>query len=284
MASPTIGIIGFGYLGKTLAQLGGWSTASWATGKEERDSVLSDSGFRLVAFDWRHKESWKNLPQDASALVLTIPPVCDEVAEEIKRIESWCEWMAENRSGLKKLIYISSTGVYPNQAGNWKEQDHFRPDSRKGELRFATEKKLGEWFRTISIRAGAIYGTGRNIGVRILQQKPIPGGKQPVHRIHVKDLARVVQMAIVKDDCPSVINAVDLESKTTDFVANWLVQQDFFPHEEEVTIRYSNQFQTRKFELSEPNRRISNQLLTKTCQFNFLFPTYREGLRDALRV
>lgn len=281
MKPATIGILGFGYLGKELARLNGWSADSWVTAKDRSDRDHSRFGLQTVQFDWRREETWENLPDKSCVLVLTIPPILNDLEKENDRVRNWCLWIAKNRTGFKKLIYISSTGVYPNRPNNWTEQDQFDTDTVKGGLRLVTENQLSESFQTVTVRAGAIYGRGRNIGERILRQKPVPGGQQPVHRIHVRDLARIVKAAVLSDNFPEVVNAVDLERETTDQVANWLIHQRFFPRTETTAISYSNQFQTRKFELSEPNRRISNQLLTQICKFEFEFPTYREGLKDA---
>jgi nucleoside-diphosphate-sugar epimerase len=137
---------------------------------------------------------------------------------------------------------------------------------------------LSAYFELVVVRPGAIYGKDRNIGHRILEGKPVPKGKQRVHRIHVHDLARLAYKAALSSDFPDVINAVDLESETTKKVADWLVAQPFFPSANAIAIRYREDFQTRKFNLSQPDRKISNHLLTKTLGFSFVFPTYKEGL------
>ncbi len=281
MSLPVIGILGFGYLGKELASLENWPADSWANHKGEVDRVSSRFGFQPVQFDWTQEKTWEHLPKIPSTLVLTIPPILDDADAEKSRIKKWCEWLVLHRDNIRKLIYISSTGVYPNQSGYWCEQDRVDPDSSKGNLRFITEQQLSERFQTICIRAGAIYGKGRNIGERILKQKAIPSGGQQIHRIHVRDLARIVKLAITSESFPGIVNAIDLESETTDKVARWLMDQDFFPGGEGVSISYSNRLQTRKFNLSEPRRKISNKVLMETCKFEFEFPTYREGLKDS---
>ncbi|MBU2514594.1 hypothetical protein KJ966_24990 [bacterium] len=281
MKLPVIGILGFGYLGKELAGIENWPTDSWVACKNDVYQEVSSFGFRSVHFDWSRKETWDHLPKIPSVLVLTIPPILDEAGAEKNRIQEWCDWMEQNRADLKKLVYISSTGVYPNRPGCWCEQDQIDPDSSKGGLRLVTEQRLSESFQAVCIRSGAIYGRGRNIGERILNKKAIPKGSQRVHRIHVRDLARIIMLAITSESFPGIVNAIDRESETTDKVANWLVNQSFFPNDKDITITYSNQFQTRKFDLSEPGRKISNRVLREQCRFEYEFPTYREGLKDS---
>jgi len=140
---------------------------------------------------------------------------------------------------------------------------------------------MADCFKTTSVRSGAIYGENRNIGEKILKQKPIPKGIQQVHRIHVHDLARIVQYATKMSDPPPFLNAVDLKSETTQNVADWLIKQPFFPSERNHKIIYHKNYETRKFDLSEPERKISNHCLVEKCRFQFIYPTFQEGLKQA---
>jgi nucleoside-diphosphate-sugar epimerase len=144
-----------------------------------------------------------------------------------------------------------------------------------------SESVLSDYFETIVIRPGAIYGNDRNIGKRILAGKPIPSGEQPVHRIHVHDLARIIDQAIAAPGFPRLLNAVDQKCETSKQVARWLLQQPFFPLSNDSEIDDRTGFQSRKFNLSEPARTISNQKLVAEVGFKFVYPTYKEGLAHA---
>lgn len=277
-----VGILGFGYLGKELKEIldthaDVWVTRQHATKIDDED----ESSSLVVTFRWNDSKTWSNLPNDNSILIITIPPTSKNIEEEKRHLTKWCDWIRNNRSKFSRCVYISSTGVYPNQPGAWMESSMFDCDSLKGNLRLLTESILAKHFDTVVIRPGAIYGKERNIGKRILAGKPVPKGKQPIHRIHVHDLARLADKAIMSDDFPNVINAVDLESETTKNVAEWLMNQSFFPASNDVAIEYRTDFQTRKFDLSQPDRKISNQLLIETIGFSLTFPTYKEGLTHA---
>lgn len=280
MSELPIGILGLGFLGDCLAELQQWHQNSWGTKQSNEIGYNSNRrSIHTIRFNWEENSSWTNLPECQANLVLTIPPVKSSVKEEAERLYEWCEWSVKNRPGFKKLVYISSTGVYPNQAGLWKETDRFNSDSDKGQLRLTTEKILSDFFEVRVVRSGAIYGKGRNIGERIRQGKPIPRGLQPIHRIHVSDLAEITAKALSDEDFPPIVNVIDLLAETTSDVAKWLLKQPFFQKLEPPKIAQETGYHTRKFSLSEPDRRIDNSLLADKLKHHFHFSTYKEGLK-----
>ena len=147
----------------------------------------------------------------------------DPEAEKV-RLNQWGEWMNKNRPNIKRMIYISSTGVYPKRNGLWQEDSEFEPDTNSGKLRLITEKTLGSFFKLHVVRPGGIYGNGRGIDVRLKSGKHIPVSGTPVHRIHVKDLAGIVFHLLKNPESARCVNAVDFDPKPSWKVAHWLVQ------------------------------------------------------------
>jgi len=283
MIQPEIGVLGLGYLAQMLFQNFCWNASSWATTLRGK---TSQKGFPFKVkpshFDWADKSTWQDLPLSIPNLVITIPPILQDCDQEEERIERWCQWLKGRQQNIGKIIYISSTGVYPNQDGWWKEDVEVEPDTLKGQLRLLTEKVLKRNFNTRVIRSGAIYGPHRHIGLKILQQSPIPNGDQPIHRIHVHDLANIVKQAIIQDDFPPVVNAVDLKPETTLTVAKWILDQNYPGYSDNDKLQLKAHFVTRKHAIQSPNRMISNDCLIKQGRYQFLFPTYQEGLKQAI--
>ena len=77
----------------------------------------------------------------------------DPEAEKV-RLNQWGEWMYKNRPNLKRMIYISSTGVYPKRNGLWHEDSKFEPETNSGKLRLVTENTLGRFFKLHVVRSG----------------------------------------------------------------------------------------------------------------------------------
>jgi hypothetical protein len=278
---PTIGILGCGFLGQEIARQADWPEASWGTKLRVPAVVPEENGpLRLFSFDWQVKEQWEKLPSHPTALVLTIPPIHSEVDKESERLKRWGNWMNRHRPQSETLVYISTTGVYPNQDGHWDETSLFEPDSLRGLLRLATEKTLAEFFNLKVLRAGGIYGENRHIGQRILSGKPIPEGNHPVHRIHVTDLAQIVRQSLLQDSFPDLINVVDLGPAPTATVAKWLLKQNYKEIPAGTQLTFNSGFATRKNLPAADNRFISNRRLVEKCHYQFIYPTYKKGFRS----
>ena len=269
-AVSPVGILGLGFLGKILAGELNSSTDSWGTWHEipPRESVLT-----VLHFDWADENSWEELPKTAATLVLTIPPLQKNPETETDRLQHWATWMQQNRPQLKRLIYISTTGVYPKRNGIWTENSKFEADTLSGKLRLLTEKILSQYFSLQVVRAGGIYGSGRGIDFRLKSGKPIPISCTPVHRIHVQDLARIILHLVEHPESATCVNAVDLEAKPSWQVARWLIEnrndltQEMFPESAEFSSSLPG----------TPQRVISNQRLRK-LGITLRYPTFRQGM------
>jgi len=274
----SIGVLGYGYLGRVLFRQFPWDRESWVTTTYKESQLTSNQHpANIIHFEWHRPSTWENLPQDDLPIVLTIPPVHQERDQEKARVEKWCRWMKKHRPGTSAIVYISTTGVYPDSAGLWSEEMDIKPDTIKGGLRLDTEKVLLHHFDAKIIRSGAIYGPGRHIGLRVLNGKSIPKGQRPVHRVHVTDLARIVKTAISDSGFPPVVNAVDTQPASSESVVKWLFQQDFpqFINQQQIHIKNGNV--SRKQQGKSIERKISNDLLIKKVRFQFQYPTYKEG-------
>lgn len=266
--------MGTGYLGNEIIRIINPDHLAWQThfNKMNQDQQTG-SNFR---FDWGNPETWGHIPESKVTIVLTIPPILKDPELEQNRIKTWGKWMKEHRPGIDKLVYISTTGVYPNRDGVWSEDQMAEPDVDKGLIRKITEQTLADYFELKIIRSGAIYGPGQNIGERILAQKPVPQGDQPIHRIHVYDLAGLVLKAFQDPGFPNILNAVDRQPTSSKTVALWVMQQSFFNCNASINWKPGNF--TRKDLAPHEHRIISNQKLSNLKDFQLKYPTYREGM------
>ena len=265
-----VGILGLGFLGKILTAELKSVSESWGTWHE---TPPSEPLIPVFHFDWADENFWPTLPETPATLVLTIPPLLKNIEAETERLQLWGIWMRHNRPQLKRLIYISTTGVYPKRNVIWSEDSEFEADTLSGKLRLLTEKILSQYFQLQIIRPGGIYGSGRGIDFRLKSGKPIPLSITPVHRIHVEDLAQIILHLLDNPDASNCVNAVDLEAKPSWEVANWLIE-----NRENLT---QEMFQENTDNLSgSPQRIISNQRLLE-LGVNLRYPTFRQGMLSA---
>ncbi len=129
---PPIGILGLGFLGQTLAREFTGVPECWGTWHK---TPPPETPLKNFHFDWGSENSWTALRHAPETLVLTIPPLLKNQDDEEKRLCQWGEWMNLNRPMIKRMIYISSTGVYPKRNGIWYEDSEFEPDTNSGKLR-----------------------------------------------------------------------------------------------------------------------------------------------------
>ena len=262
-----IGILGLGFLGKILASNFADNHKSWGTWNK---NPPPEAALKVFPFDWRSKTSWTALPEVPETLVLTIPPMLNDPEAEKVRLNQWGKWMNKNRPNIKRMIYISSTGVYPKRNGLWHEDSEFEPDTNSGKLRLITEKTLGNFFKLHVVRPGGIYGNGRGIDVRLKSGKHIPVSGTPVHRIHVKDLAGIVFHLLNNPESARCVNAVDFDPKPSWEVAKWLIENRNDLTEEMLPDAADCLPGT-------PQRFISNQRLLK-LGITLNYPTFRESM------
>ena len=265
-----IGILGLGFLGKILASDFADIHKSWGTWNK---NPPPESALKVLQFDWSSETSWTALPKVPETLVLTIPPLLNDPEAEKVRLNQWGEWMNKNRPNIKRMIYISSTGVYPKRNGLWHEDSEFEPDTNSGKLRLITEKTLGSFFKLHVVRPGGIYGNGRGIDVRLKSGKHIPVSGTPVHRIHVNDLAAIVFHLMKNPEAAQCVNAVDFDPKPSWRVAHWLVQ-----NREDLSEDMLQDIPDSSASVpGNAERLISNQCLIE-LGITLSYPTFREGM------
>ncbi len=267
MSNSVIGILGLGFLGKTLAQLCEWPEGSWGTWFRHSERV---PGLKSIHYDWQNREHWPRIPEHEAVLVLAIPPFFREPKKELERLRIWAAWLRQRRPTLRRLIYLSTTGVYPKQEGLWSEDSLIEPDTESGRLRLQTERELAQEFQLQVIRPGGIYGLNRDLITRLRSGKSIPDSGMPTHRIHVRDLAEIVCFCIKHPEV-RCLNAVDDDPAPSPVVAHWLL--DKYPG---LAAEIPNK--SRNCDSRVKTRRIISNLKLKELGIRLEYPTFREGM------
>lgn len=191
-------------------------------------------------------------------------------------------------AGARRLIYLSSTGVYPPGAGAWIDEDvEPAPTGALGRRRLAAESALlaaaaRAGLSAVALRAAAIYGPGRGVHVRIAAgtYQVLGDGAGFVSRIQVDDLGSAILAAArapalareaynVADDEPT--RARDL----ADAIARMLGRPpppSLPPEQASPEMR----------DLLGGDRRIANRRMREELGVELAYPTWREGIAHAL--
>jgi nucleoside-diphosphate-sugar epimerase len=122
----------------------------------------------------------------------------------------------KHTAALKSVVFLSSTGVYPDTGGDWVDETtpvhpHRRSDRIDAEqawLAFGRQQGVA----VAVLRLGGIYGPGQNAFTRLLAGRAYRIAK-PGHvsnRIHVVDIAQAIDAAFARR-ADGIFNIVDDE-------------------------------------------------------------------------
>ena len=113
-----ISILGCGWLGLPLAQtlLGRGYIVKGSTTQEEKLATLEERGITpyLIRFSPQINDDYQADFFDSEVLIVNIPPKRNEEVIEVYPRQIASLLRAIERSPMKKVLFVSSTSVYPN--------------------------------------------------------------------------------------------------------------------------------------------------------------------------
>lgn len=212
MNKGTISILGCGWLGLPLGKFlisKGFSVKGSVTDTNKFE-ILSDAGiapYRIVL-----NETVAIVVDqtffDCDVLIISIPPRRTSHIERIfpAKIAQLIPFILE--SGLSKVLFISSTSVYPDKNQLAKEDDTLVPDKESGRALLLAENLLNNLtdFQTTILRFGGLIGADRN-PARFLQKSTVPVPNSPVNLIHQDDCIGIISAIIEQDLWGETLNA-----------------------------------------------------------------------------
>jgi nucleoside-diphosphate-sugar epimerase len=208
-------VIGCGYLGERIARM--WCDAGddvYATTRGGRADALSAAAVRPLILD---------VTQEPGPLPL---PEVDTVVFAVGRDRRSGATMADIHvkglgavldalpSSTGRVIYVSSTGVYAQDAGEWVDEDSVcEPLLEGGMACLSAERLLSAHARgrdAVALRLAGLYGPGRiPLAADVATGRPIANSADAyLNLIHVDDAARAVVAAAaaepIADRCYTV--------------------------------------------------------------------------------
>lgn len=199
--------IGFGYSAKATARLvtaAGWRvTGTTRNGQTAAD--LAAGGYGAVIADPATAEGAARLravAAEADAILISVPP--GEHGDPVYAV------LKDDDLSAKRLIYLSTTGVYGDRQGGWAFEWEPATPGQPRSIRRA--KAEADWLAkgALCFRLGGIYGPGKSAFERLRAGAPVidkPG--QVFSRIHVDDIAGGVLKALERPQATGPINLVD---------------------------------------------------------------------------
>ncbi|WP_248518194.1 SDR family oxidoreductase [Salinarchaeum laminariae] len=296
-----VAILGCGYVG---LELGRQLTATGHDAVGVRRSAdgaaaIEEAGFEAVQADVTDPESLDAVP-DVDALVFAASSGGRgaEAARHVyvEGLETAIEQFAGREDPPEQLVYTSSTGVYGDHDGDWvDETTPIDPTTEKTAVladaeRVATDVADEHGIDGTVVRFAGLYGPDRYRLERYVEGPVTEGYLNMIHR---DDAAGVVRFALdgaadgtLADRSIDTLLAVDDEPVSKWAFADWLAERCGEPAPEKRTIEE----RLAAGDLSEPaerrlrtSKRCSNDLL-RELGYEFSFPSFREGYRDAIEA
>ncbi|MDX1585985.1 MAG: SDR family oxidoreductase [Balneolaceae bacterium] len=210
-------ILGCGWLGEPLAEslLEKGYTVKGSTTTESKISRLEEKGIEahLIKLDPElHCENCASF-WDSDLLVLNIPPCRGRenvVAYHAAQVQSAIDRLKD--SAIERVIFISSTSVYPKLPGVVVESDAIEGEAGRpsGNALLRAESMLMEAdeFDTTILRFGGLYGYDRHPAKYMAGKTNLERGKAPVNLIHRDDCIRIIEQIIEDHITGETFNAV----------------------------------------------------------------------------
>jgi nucleoside-diphosphate-sugar epimerase len=185
--------------------------------------------------------------------------------------------------------YLSTTGVYGDRGGGWVDEDSdCDPATERGKWRLAAEREWLAYCHETGLpvhifRLAGIYGPGRGplAKVRAGTARRIVKPGQVFSRIHVEDIATVLEASIERPHPGAVYNVCDDEAAPPEEVIAHaagllgVALPPLEPFDEAEMTPMARSFYAE-------SKRVSNARIKSELGVELAYPTYREGLAALL--
>jgi len=274
MVGPWI-IVGCGYTGSRLARVLVGQGADVTITRRDRTAATDTAaalGATGVRAELADPASLHGILPPEAVVVILAPPGSDPAGE----LRSVIAAAADARA--RKLVYVSSTGVYAPGGGAWVDEHWpLAPVTASGKARVAAEAALAEaqvpW---VSLRVAGIHGPGRGLVDRIRAgtYRIIGDGHAHVSRIHVDDLVAAI-VAAGTSSVTGAVNVADDDPAPIGLVADAVAAQLGQPAPARVS---PDSVPPEVAGMLTADRRIANRRLREELGVALRYPSWRSVL------
>lgn len=197
-----ISVLGCGWLGLPLAAFlveKGFNVKGSVT-KPEKFESLTRAGvkpYRVSLSPGLDTDSPSDF-FDSEVLIVNFPPKRREDIEDYhpEQVRNLIEAIKEH--GVQKVLFVSSTSVYPDVNREVFEDDELEPVKGSGKALKIAEDLLRKEndFETTVLRFAGLVGPDRAPGRFLAGKKDVPNGESPVNLIHREDCIEILYQII----------------------------------------------------------------------------------------
>lgn len=213
--SSTVGVFGCGWLGTPLAKrlIAKGYRVKGTTTSSEKLQALEDMGI----LPYRLKLTLNGIEGDVTdflahldLVIINIPPGLRKKPTEsfVKRMELLISELES--SNIKNILFVGSTSVYGNVAGEITEGTIPNPVSESGKQLLQVENLLrsNSLFNTTVLRFGGLIGPKRHPINHLAGKTNLKNGEELVNLIHLDDCILMIETIIKKSYWNLIFNGV----------------------------------------------------------------------------
>ena len=210
-----ISILGCGWLGVPLAKalIGNGFSVKGSTTSTGKLLPLENIGIASFLIELKEDVIKGNVTEflsESQILIIDIPPrlrgnSSENFIAKIKNLMPFIE-----KSGIKKVVFVSSTSVYSDENKLVTEEIFANPDTESGKQLVACEQLLqsNSNFETTVLRFGGLIGEDRNPIRFLAGRNNIENPNAPINLIHQEDCIGILLKIIDADCWGETFNAV----------------------------------------------------------------------------
>jgi nucleoside-diphosphate-sugar epimerase len=244
--------------------------------------ALASQGLMAYVGDLDLPEKLPALPTSESLIFYFAPPPA--TGEGDPRLQSFLNHITDEALP-RKLIYISTSGVYGDCQGAWVTEDTPpRPSTDRARRRLAAETLLHAWETTYGIpvailRVGGIYGPGRLPVERLRQGTPVLREQECgyTNRIHADDLATICVAAAEQGQ--GIYNVSDGHPSTMTDYFNRVADLCGLPRPPQIDFAGAQtRLSAEMMSYLTESRRLDNRKMLRELNVRLRYPNLSAGL------
>lgn len=261
-----VSILGCGWLGFPLALFlkGKGFEIKGSTTDLEKLKELSKNRIEPYLINFCPEIDYENVKGffDTEVLIINFPPKRRDYIEDYHKSQISSVKDAILKSKLDKVIFISSTSVYPEVNSVVTEDEIMEPTKLSGKALVAVEKILmnTEGFRTTVLRLAGLIGYDRNPRAFLKKRKFIGKFNAPLNLVHRDDCVSIIHQIIDKDIWGETFNVCCDQHP---------YRKEFYESEAKISRIELPEF---KDESKSKFKIVSNEKLKRVLGYNFKYP------------
>lgn len=228
-------VVGCGDIGSRVAVL--MQKQGWLVHGLRRNTAHLPAGVVPIAADLNQPEcpsDWPQQPIDYVVYAMAAQSMTQAGYQQsyVQGQRHMYSWLAQHQQQPKRVIFVSSTGVYGQNDDSWiDEQSPTEPKRWSGQIMLDAEQcAMQSGHPATAVRLTGIYGPGRNMLIeRVRDGYHAPHLHSYTNRIHADDAAGLIATILQADAqgtaVESVYLGVDNEPVEQAEVVAWLQQQ-----------------------------------------------------------